>query len=202
MADNIIISQNFELLTIKSQESYPISIIEWSKIKNGILDIKDLSNFWSLVGSILLGTALPIVITILLGQIADDKIKLGYWFSFFLFFVIGILCLYFGKEQSKSQSKTKESVIDFMNYIEQRFEDRLASILFINSAKYGSGVEYKDVTILLSSLIYNNELNFEVNNENLKDDSTIDVKKTLIIIFQKNGLQQTRVYNEGENVVL
>ena len=202
MADNIIISQNFELLTIKSQESYPISIIEWSKIKNGILDIKDLSNYWSLVGSILLGTALPIVITILLGQIADDKIKLGYWFSFFLFFVIGILCLYFGKEQSKSQSKTKESVIDFMNYIEQRFEDRLASILFINSAKYGSGVEYKDVTILLSSLIYNNELNFEVNNENLKDDSTIDVKKTLIIIFQKNGLQQTRVYNEGENVVL
>lgn len=202
MADNIIISQNFELLTIKSQESYPISIIEWSKIKKGILDIKDLSNYWSLVGSILLGTALPILITILLGQIVDDKIKLGYWFSFFLFFIIGILCLYFGKEQSKSQSKTKESVIDFMNYIEQRFEDRLASILFINSAKYGSGVDYKDVTILLSSLIYNNELHFEVNNENLKDDSTIDVKKTLIIIFLKNGLQQTRVYNEGENVFL
>lgn len=121
MTQKFEFSQENELIMPQKQRSYPIPIIEWSNLKKKINDISENVNFWQTIGSILIGTAIPTLITALIGDFKSDKATWICWSAFSVTLVAGVLCFYFSKQQRSIQSKTKSDVIDSMDVIEARF---------------------------------------------------------------------------------
>jgi hypothetical protein len=121
MENNYKISQDYELIPPQKQRSYPISIAEWTSLKRRIQSIKDDANFWQTAGSILVGTAIPTFITAIIGDFKSDSSSLICWAAFFTTAITGGFALYFGSSERKTQNRSKEDVIDFMEGIEDRF---------------------------------------------------------------------------------
>lgn len=161
MADNYKFSQDYELIQPQKQRSYPISTTEWNLIKKNVGEVKDSSNFWHTIGSILIGAAISTLITALISDFKTEKHTWICWTAFSLSALGGILSFYFGKEQRKIQNKSKEDVIAFMNTIEERFriqnEDipstAITSNIEILSATYVWDDGQVDVTNKIKELV-------------------------------------------------
>lgn len=201
MADNYKFSQDYELIPPQKQRSYPISTTEWNLIKKRINNIKDDANLWQTVGSILVGTAVPTLITALIGDFKNDKSTWICWTAFWVTAIPGGLAFYFGSQQRKTQNETKEDVLDYMNIIEERFASSLQGLVIL-SAKYGIEDKFADVTILLNSLITEDKLTILANNQNLGSDPYPGKVKQLIVDYALNGKRETSTITEGATLFI
>lgn len=207
MTDKYKFSQDYELITPQKQRSYPITTTEWSLIKKKIYEIVETANLWQTIGSILIGAAISTLIAALINDFKTDKLLWTCWFAFFVTGLSGGLSFYFGKEQRKTQNKTKEDVLDFMNIIEDRFQyteqansNIAQNIIIIHFAKYGAEGKFADVTSKISDLVSKNILNITANNVIVEGrDPIYGKRKALIINYTING--ETKEINIPENQV-
>lgn|GEM_PF-809425 len=211
MTNNIKFSQDYEVIPPQKQRSYPISTIEWSLIKKKIDEIKDNANSWHTTGSILIGATVITFITSLTLIGDANKIPLIIWGSAtILTAVIGGFAFYFGKEQLETQNKSKEDVIDFMNTIEERFQNSTSTTAqvttegtVIHSAKYGANGHFTDLTEKISGLVAKNILEFKVDNALVDGkDPIVGTKKTLEISCTINGKKKGFSGLEGDTVII
>jgi hypothetical protein len=70
--------------------------------------------------------------------------------------------------------------------------------LQINSARWGSGSRYQNVTSRLQGMVRNNRLSVKVTPQNMGADPTPGVSKTLIVVYRWQGRQQNVTKVEGE----
>lgn len=122
------ISQDFELLLPQKQKAYPISKDEWIFLKEKIRKIKDSSNIYHTLGSVLLG----VTGSAFLGYLTYDKpnpVTIEY--NTRIIITVGIIivslacgsCFYvFGGKQRNLQNISSEEVVNQMELIEKRYE--------------------------------------------------------------------------------
>jgi hypothetical protein len=203
MADNFKFSQDYELIPPQKQKSYPISTTEWGLIKRKVGEIKENTNSWYIIGSILLGTSLPTFITALIGDFQSPKSTWICWSACLVTGLSGGLAFYFGKEQGEAQAKSKDDVIDFMKTIEDRFQNSVASSgsesnsnISIQSAKYGIHDKFIDLTNKVGELVEEGVLEIQASNE-LGGDPYPGKNKILIIDATINGVNKKFSVREG-----
>lgn len=209
MADNIKFSQDYEVIPPQKQLSYPILTTEWSLIKKKIEEIKDNTNGWHTIGSILIGATVITLITSLTLIGDTNKVPLIIWGSAtILTGVIGGFAFYFGKEQRETQNKSKEDVIDFMKIIEERFKNSLPTATqtttqetVIHSARYGANGHFTDLTQIISDFVEKNILEFKVDNALVDGiDPIVGTPKSLEISCTINGNKKVISGLEGATV--
>lgn len=90
---------------------------------------------------------------------------------------------------------------DLINRLESQQETKAIQKNKLNviEARYGNPNKYVDATNELRQLVYNNKLDFIVNNE-IVGDPDYGVPKHLIIIFKSAGVKQRLVFKEGSKV--
>jgi hypothetical protein len=203
MADNYKFSQDYEIIQPQKQRSYPISTTEWVLIKGKISSIQDNANIWHTIGSILIGTAIPALITALIGEFKTEKASWICWGAFLITAICGGFAFFFGREQRKIQNKSKEDVIDFMTTIEERYQDlnkTSAQDIIIKSAFYGAKGQFVDVTERISEIINQNIFVIKSGNELVDGKDPINnVRKKLTIEYTNNGVQKTLSIPEEES---
>ncbi len=202
MADNFKFSQDYELIPLQKQKSYPISTTEWNLVKRKIGEIKDNTNRWYIIGSILLGTSLPTFITALIGDFESEKSTWICWTAFVVTGITGALSFYFGKEQKVGQSKSKNDVLDFMVTVEERFQNSITGAkpdIIIHSAKYGASGKYLDLTKQISDLVSTGTIEVKAGNE-LGGDPIHGTPKNLIIDCTVTGTRRTLSALEGTTI--
>lgn len=201
MADNYTFSQDYEIIPLQKQRSYPISTSDWSLIKRKISEVKDDANLWQTIGSILIGTAIPALITALSGDFKSEKSSWICWGAFIITLITGAFAFYFGREQRKTQNRSKDDVIDYMNSIEARFQEATldSPIIIIKSAQYGANGQFADVKEKVSEMIANNNLAIKSSNA-LTDgvDPMVGKRKRLSIEYTYNGVAKTISIPEHE----
>jgi hypothetical protein len=202
MADNFKFSQDYELIPLQKQKSYPISTTEWSLIKKKVGEIRDNTNRWHIIGSILLGTSLPTLISALIGDFQSEKSVWICWSAFFITGISGGLSFFFGKEQKEGQTKSKEDVVDFMSTIEERFQNSISGSkpdIVIHSAKYGTDGKFIDLTKKINELVSTNVLEIKASND-LGGDPIHGKNKTLEIDCTISGTRKILSALEGTTI--
>jgi hypothetical protein len=206
MSDNYKFSQDLEIIPPQKQLSYPISTSEWNIIKKKIGEVKDNSNLWHTLGSILIGAAISTLIAALINDFKTEKLLWTCWAAFCVTVLVGALSFYFGREQRKIQNKSKEDVIDYMTIIEERFQNSIQTSaqlaeqgIIIQSAKYGAEGKSIDLASKISELVSKNKLIFKANNE-LGGDPIHGKRKTLEIVYTIDGKKKVISALEGTTV--
>lgn len=123
------ISQDYEMVSLRTQRAYPILIEEWQHLKGKIRLIHDDANFYHTIGSLLLGVAGSALLTALTLEIPKSQgttmpmpIVIS-WFAFIATAACGSLSLYFAKTQRSVQRSNAAEVISHMELIEKRYEE-------------------------------------------------------------------------------
>ncbi len=201
MANNYNFSQDYEIIPPQKQRSYPISTTEWNLIKGRIADIQDSANIWHTIGSILIGTAIPTLITALSGDFTTEKASLICWGAFLITAITGSFAFFFGREQRKVQNKSKDDVINFMITIEERYQDfkNETQNITIKSATYGANGQFIDVTDKISAMITEKKYVIISGNELVDGkDPMVGSRKRLTIEYTNNGILKTLSIPEKE----
>lgn len=130
---NFKVSQDYEIVPPQKKRAYLILVEEWDYIKGQVSALKDNTNFWHTLGSVLLGIAgsgLLSAITLDIPVPEGDKRMpmpiLISWGAFVVTGLTGCLCMYFAKAQQKVDAQTAGNAVAQMELIEKRFqaEDR------------------------------------------------------------------------------
>ena len=112
------ISKEFEIIVPEKEKAYPISILDWEKLKTKVKRLSNESNIFHTVGTTLLGFAG----SALIGAVTIGNNYQICWFLFWGTFIIGIMALYFSRQQNKVRIIFKEDVLSDMDFIEKRFK--------------------------------------------------------------------------------
>jgi hypothetical protein len=203
MASKYNFSQDYEIIPPQKQRSYPISTTEWNLIKSKISDIQDNANIWHTIGSILIGTAIPSLITALSGEFKTEKALWICWGAFLITLITGAFAFFFGREQRKIQNKSKQDVVDFMTTIEDRYQD-LNQVdiqnIVIQSAIYGANGQFVNVTDKISELIAQKVYIIKSGNELVNgQDPMVGTRKRLTIEYTNNGVAKSLSIPEKES---
>lgn len=198
MTEKYKFSQDYELIPPQKQRSYPISTYEWTIIKKKIAEVSDSANLWQTIGSILIGVSLSALTTAIINDFKSEKSLWTCWAIFFVTGISGILSIYFGRTQRKTQNKTKADVLDFMAIIEERFKNSFSNnlqevdkLILIHSAKYYYDKSFIDVTERIRELIANDTLEFLITNELMGGDPFYGKHKTLEIDCTIDGIRKS-----------
>lgn len=110
-------------------------------------------------------------------------------------------------EQYNLSDNERKEFLYFADDLIERLElaqtdtDQKENNLKVLNAKYGTPKQSYDATQELNQLIKNNRLEFIINNE-IVGDPDHGTMKTMTIVYEINGIKQTKTYNEGEKVVI
>lgn len=118
------VSQEYEIVQHQKGKAYPISVIEWNFIKNKICEIKIDINHFHTIGYLLLGASASCIITIFATEFKTKTSEVITWGIFGVTLISGLLSIFFAKEKHKNESAKPNEVINQMNLIESRFENR------------------------------------------------------------------------------
>jgi hypothetical protein len=205
MEDNYKFSQDYELIAPQKQKSYPISISEWTIIKNKISSIKENAILWHTIGSILIGASISTLITALINDFKTEKLLWTCWSVFIITAITGGLSFYFGKEQRLIHNQSKVDVLDFMKIVEDRFPNSNSTFksndsnsIQIHSAKYFFEKNFIDVSEKIKEYISNGVNEIIVNNETMGGDPYFGKHKVLEIEMTVNGIRQLITTNEKQ----
>ncbi|WPJ95405.1 hypothetical protein SH580_18455 [Coraliomargarita algicola] len=123
-------SQDYELVRPLKKRAYPILIEEWEHLKGKINSICDNANLFHTAGSVLLGisgSALVAALTLNLPALPNGETPMPIVLSWLIVvsaLVCGCLALFFGHHQRKVQNSTAEDVVEHMELIEKRYEQK------------------------------------------------------------------------------
>jgi hypothetical protein len=130
---NFKVSQDYEIVPPQKKRVYLILVEEWDFIKGQVSALKDNTNFWHTLGSILLGVAGSGLLSAMTLDIpipeGDKRMPMPILISWGAFVITGLtggLSMFFAKAQRKVDEKTAGNAVAQMELIEKRFqrEDR------------------------------------------------------------------------------
>lgn len=123
------VSQDYEIIPPQKKKAYIILVEEWSYIKTLVTSIKDNTDLWHTIGSILLGisgSGLLSAFTLEIPVPESDKRMpmpiLISWFAFVAAGGVGLLSFYFAHARRSDKTHTAENAIQQMELIEKRFK--------------------------------------------------------------------------------
>ncbi len=123
---SIQMSQGYDVLSPKTGKAYPILCEEWAYLKIKVRSISEKPNLYYSIALLLLGSSLSTLITILTGGYSNPNnptkliIALA---TLAVTLLVGIICLYFAKEQRKINRTKASDVLSQMDLIERRYQD-------------------------------------------------------------------------------
>ncbi len=121
-------SQGYNVLPPRTGKAYPILCEEWDYLKKNIGSISDKPNIYYIMGSILLGACISTLIAILTGNFPNPDPKIlsskfiVAWAVVTVTFIVGLISLYFAREQRKVTEMKASDVLSQMELIEKRYE--------------------------------------------------------------------------------
>jgi hypothetical protein len=123
------VSQDYEIIPPQKKKAYLILVEEWAYIKGLVASIKDNTDLWHTIGSVLLGisgSGLLSAFTLDIPMPESDKRMpmpiLVSWFAFISAGVTGGLSFYFAHARRSDKTKTAENAVQQMELIENRFK--------------------------------------------------------------------------------
>jgi hypothetical protein len=125
-ATPITVSQGYEVLRPKTHQAYPVPCNEWDVLRQQIEQLTTDPWFFQTAGSLLLGVALAMLTSILVGAVAPspatpNAIVIG-WAITAVSTITGCYALFFAhKERGVHRAKATLVVVQ-MKLIEERFE--------------------------------------------------------------------------------
>ena len=121
------ISQGLDVLPPKSGLAYPISCEEWDTLKDHVKRLSTEPLFFNTFGTLLLGSALTTLITIILGTFDKPEQAHAYtiaWAVVVVTSVSGILSMFFAHRERGVRRQRGSDLVTEMELIEKRFERR------------------------------------------------------------------------------
>ncbi len=115
------ISRGFEVLQPKSGKAYPVPCEEWNLLKTKIDDISQSNEFYNDGGWALLGIALSMFISILMGAYQQPILTVA-WAVVAVTTISGGLCLWFAHQMKKNKKTQASEVVTQMEIIERRYQ--------------------------------------------------------------------------------
>jgi len=119
------VSQGLQVLRPRSGNAYPIPCEEWSLLKGKISEFTTEPWLFHTLGSLLLGAALSVLISILSGTYqlpAQQRAQDLAWAAFAVCGVCGVLCLIFAHKERGAHRERASDVVAQMDLIEKRYE--------------------------------------------------------------------------------
>jgi hypothetical protein len=125
---SIQMSQGYDVLPPKTGKAYPILCEEWDYIKKKVGSISEKPNIYHTIGSILLGACISTLVAVLTGTFSNNnpntpspKLIIA-WAIVAVTLIVGLICLYFSKEQRKVTQTKASDVLNQMQLIERRYQ--------------------------------------------------------------------------------
>jgi hypothetical protein len=126
---SIQMSQGYDVLPPKTGKAYPILCEEWEYLKRKVRSISEKPNVYHSIGFLLFGACISTVIAILTGSFPNpDPNTLSprlviAWAVVAVTLLVGSICMYFAKEQSKVNQMKASDVLSQMDLIERRYQN-------------------------------------------------------------------------------
>lgn len=118
-------SQGLDVLQPKSGPAYPIPCGEWDNLKDHVRRLSNEPWGFHTFGSLLLGSSLSTLITIVLGMFDkpdQDKAEIIAWAVVVVTLVSGVLCMIFAYKERGVKRERGSDLVTQMELIERRFE--------------------------------------------------------------------------------
>lgn len=196
----IHISSGLDVLRPKSGNAYPIPCDEWDLLKSKLTKVALPPWFYQTVGSVLMGVAGSMLVTILSGTLpaaGQSNARVIASSTVIVATVCGLLSFLFAHKERDLQAVYISEVIQQMSVIENRYEaSTYGGTLILISALYGANDKFGDVTEILQGQVYNAALVAAVGNH-LCGDPIPNTPKKLIVKYSYNGLTQEKTVPEG-----
>jgi hypothetical protein len=122
--NNFNVSQEFEIIPPQKGQAYPIGVKEWEYLKEKVKQINIEINNFHTIGHLLLGASASCLTTIIATNFNDDKSKYLTWALFGVKLICGLLSIIFAKDKHKQESSKPNEIINQMELIESRFENK------------------------------------------------------------------------------
>jgi hypothetical protein len=122
--NNFNVSQEFEIIPHQKGQAYPIGVKEWEYLKEKIKLVSIEINTFHTIGYLLLGASASCLITIIATDFTYDKSKYQTWAMFGVTLICGLLAIFFAKDKHKQESAKPNEIINQMELIESRFENK------------------------------------------------------------------------------
>lgn len=122
--NNFNVSQEFEIIPPQKGQAYPIGVKEWEYLKEKVKQINIEINNFHTIGYLLLGASASCLTTIIATNFNDDKSKYLTWALFGVTLICGLLAIIFAKDKHKQESSKPNEIINQMELIESRFENK------------------------------------------------------------------------------
>lgn len=127
---SIQIFQGYDMLPPKIGKAYPVLCDEWEYLKKKIRSIPEKPNVFRQFGFIFFGASITKVIDILTGRFPNPdpnalSPRLIAWVVVAVAFLMGFICVYFAKKQSKINQMKESDVISHM--------DRLGIVKYLST---------------------------------------------------------------------
>jgi hypothetical protein len=122
--NNFNVSQEFEIIPHQKGQAYPIGVKEWEYLKEKIKLVSIDINTFHTIGYLLVGASTSCLITIIATDITDVKSKYLTWAMFVVTLICGLLAIFFAKDKHKQESAKPNEIINQMELIESRFENK------------------------------------------------------------------------------
>jgi len=119
------IAQGYEVLSPKPGKAYPILCEEWEFLKGKIEGLSYTINIYMEIGFALAGVALSTFVTIITDTFLPQSIPLIIaWAVVIVTLMATILCVIFAFEKEKIKKVQASEIIEQMEIIEKRYQQR------------------------------------------------------------------------------
>jgi len=200
----IRMSQGFDVLPPKSGEAFPILCEEWDLLKARLGQVAQKPWGFHTLGSLMVGAALSLLVTILAGGISGPSSNRGIaWALVFVCAIPGFLCMYFATREKRIRGQQVTNIVSQMELIERRYQrSGIVSLpktqsLVIRSATYGFGSAILDVTKQLIAMTDQGKINMKVGNV-LAGDPCPGKIKELTVEYDYNGATHRTLVKEND----
>jgi hypothetical protein len=203
-------SQGYDVLQPRTGRAYPVPCEEWDLLKGRLRQVSTPPWVYQTVGSLLGGTAITTLVTILIGPfppLSKSNALVIAWAAVAVSTICAAVCFFFGHQQRKMQSVHVADVITQMEIIERRYErsdtgtSRAGSqaTLTILSARYGATGKYVDVTQVVAQSVDASGLHVVAGNQLAGDPCPMTLKE-LVVEYEHNGQRLSKTVKESETL--
>ncbi len=203
------ISQGYDILQPVSGEAYPIPCDEWDFLKRKLGVASSSPWLFDVVGSVLLGSCLTTLITIIVGALPTDpqsRAPIIAWAVVAVTLICGLTCLFFAQQQRQVRSVQAGDVLTQMELIERRYPrvgtKEPSPRIKILSARYGASGKYADVTALCAGRVDEAGLRIAAENELAGNDPCPNILKELTVEYEHRGNIRTKTVREHEVLII
>lgn len=116
------LAQKYDVIPPRTGKAYPILCEEWDYLRKNISLISDKPNIHYIIGSILIGSCITTLITILTGNFPSQEKLIIACAAFFLTLFIGVYSFIIACQQQKVTKKKASNIVDQMKFIENRYK--------------------------------------------------------------------------------